>query len=131
MSAGGFGRANLPYGIFRRAGEAPRVGVRFGDGVLDLAALAADGLLDDPGGTFAQPALNAFMARGPEAWAATRDRLGGPRSGARAGGAARDRRGRLVSGVDAEPELIALADVELLLPFAVADYVDFWSSIHH
>jgi len=114
MSAGGFGRANLPYGIFRRAGEAPRVGVRFGDGVLDLAALAADGLLDDPGGTFAQPALNAFMARGPEAWAATRDRLG-----------------RLVSGVDAEPELIALADVELLLPFAVADYVDFWSSIHH
>jgi fumarylacetoacetase len=50
MSAGGFGRANLPYGIFRRAGEPARVGVRFGDGVLDLAALAADGLLDDPGG---------------------------------------------------------------------------------
>src|SRR3954452_23349340 len=113
MSAGGFGRANLPYGIFRRAGEAPRVGVRFGDGVLDLAALAADGLLDDPGGTFAQPALNAFRARAREAGAATRDRLG-----------------RLVSGVDAEPELIALADVELLLPFPGADYVVLLAPIH-
>jgi fumarylacetoacetase len=54
------------------------------------------------------------MAQGPAAWAQTRERLE-----------------RLVSGVDAEPELIALDEVELLLPFAVADYVDFWSSIHH
>jgi fumarylacetoacetase len=114
VSAGGFGRANLPYGIFRRAGEPARVGVRLGDGVLDLAALAADGLLDDPHGAFAEPALNAFMARGPAAWAQARERLQ-----------------RLVSGVDAEPPLIALDDVELLLPFAVADYVDFWSSIDH
>jgi fumarylacetoacetase len=114
MTTEGFGLANLPYGIFRRAGEAPRAGVRFGDGVLDLAALAAEGLLDDPDGVFAQPALNAFMACGPAAWAATRDRVG-----------------RLLSGVDAEPALIALGEVELLLPFAVADYVDFWSSIHH
>jgi fumarylacetoacetase len=110
----GFGLANLPYGVFRRAGEEPRVGVRYGDGVLDLAALAADGLIDDPAGAFAQPALNAFMARGPAVWAATRERVQ-----------------RLLSGVDAEPRLVALDEVELLLPFAVADYVDFWSSIHH
>jgi fumarylacetoacetase len=114
MSAGGYGLAHLPYGVFRPAGEAPRVGVRFGDGVLDLAALAADGLLDDPDGAFSQPALNAFMARGPAAWARTRERIV-----------------RLLSGVDAEPPLHPLADVELLLPFAVADYVDFWSSIEH
>jgi fumarylacetoacetase len=110
----GFGVANLPYGVFRRAGEEPRVGVRYGDGVLDLAALAADGLLDDPAGALAEPSLNAFMALGPPAWAAMRDRLQ-----------------RLVSGVDAEPRLLALDEVELLLPFAVGDYVDFWSSIHH
>ncbi|MEA2270463.1 MAG: fumarylacetoacetase [Solirubrobacteraceae bacterium] len=110
----GFGLANLPYGVFRRAGEEPRVGVRYGDGVLDLAALAADGLIDDPAGAFAQPALNAFMARGPAVWAATRERVQ-----------------RLLSGVDAEPRLVALDEVELLLPFAVGDYVDFWSSIHH
>jgi fumarylacetoacetase len=90
------------------------VGVRFEDNVLDLAALAAEGLLDDPGGAFAQPALNAFMARGPAAWAETRERVA-----------------RLLSGVDAEPRLHPLAGVELLLPFAVADYVDFWSSIEH
>jgi fumarylacetoacetase len=114
MSAGGHRLAHLPYGVFRPAGGAPRVGVRFEDGVLDLAALAADGLLDDPDGAFAQPALNAFMARGPAAWAQTRERLG-----------------RLLSGVDAEPPLHRLDEVELLLPFVVADYVDFWSSIEH
>jgi fumarylacetoacetase len=114
MSAAGFGPANLPYGVFRRPGGEPRVGVRYGDGVLDLAALAADGLLDDPSGAFSQPSLNAFMAQGPLAWATTRERLQ-----------------RLVAGVDAEPRLVELGDVELLLPFAVADYVDFWSSIHH
>ena len=114
MTAAGFGLANLPYGIFRRAGEAGRVGVRVGDGVLDLAALAADGLLDDPDGAFARPALNAFMARGPAAWAATRERVQ-----------------RLLSGVDAEPRLVAVDEVELLLPFEVSDYVDFWSSLHH
>src|SRR4051794_41925965 len=114
MSAGGFGRANLPYGIFRRAGEAPRVGVRFGDGVLDLAALAADGLLDDPGGAFAQPALNAFMARGPAAWAATRERLQ-----------------RLVSGGGAGAQPVAPHDLELPLPLAVAGYRGLWASVHH
>jgi fumarylacetoacetase len=114
MSEAGFGGANLPYGVFRSEGGAARVGVRYREGVLDLAALAAEGLLDDPGGAFSQPSLNAFMARGPAAWADTRERLQ-----------------RLVAGVDAEPRLIPLADVELLLPFEVADYVDFWSSIHH
>jgi len=95
MSAGGFGLAHLPYGVFRRAGEPARVGVRFEDGVLDLAALAADGLLDHPEGAFAQHALNAFMAQGPAAWAATRERVT-----------------RVLSGVDAEPPLLALDDVE-------------------
>ena len=110
----GFGPANLPYGVFRRAGEAPRAGARYRDGVLDLAALAADGLLDDPGGVFSRASLNAFMAAGPRVWSATRTTLR-----------------RLVSGVDAEPPLDPLEEVELLLPFEVADYVDFYSSLDH
>jgi fumarylacetoacetase len=114
MSGAGFGPANLPYGVFRPQGGEARVGARYGGGVLDLAALAAEGLLDDPAGAFSQPSLNAFMAQGPAAWASTRERLQ-----------------RLVAGVDAEPRLVALEDVELLLPFVVADYVDFWSSINH
>ena len=110
----GFGLANLPYGVFRRRHGAPRVGVRYRDGVVDLAGLAHDGLLDDHGGVFARPSLNAFMARGPQAWAQTRTAVQ-----------------RLLSGVDAEPRLVPLDEVELLLPFEVADYVDFYSSLEH
>ncbi len=114
MSEEGFGRVNLPYGVFRARGGEPRVGVRYGYGVLDLAALSAGGLVDDPDGVFARPSLNAFMAQGPVAWEATRTRVR-----------------ELVSGVDAEPALVDLAEVELLRPIEVADYVDFWSSIDH
>src|SRR5262249_58973479 len=57
---------NLPYGVFARPGEAPRVGVAIGDQVLDLAGLAHAGLLAALG-WFAAPSLNAFMAAGPAA----------------------------------------------------------------
>ena len=110
----GFGPEHLPYGVFRRAGEDPRVGARLGDGVLDLAALATDGPLDEDPALFAQPSLNAFMAAGRETWARVREAL-------RA----------LATGPDAEPATVALADVELLLPVAVRDYVDFYSSLDH
>ena len=110
----GFGPEHLPYGVFRRAGEAPRVGARLGDGVLDLAALAADGPLDEDPALFAQPSLNAFMAAGRETWARVREAL-------RA----------LTAGPDAEPATVALDEVELLLPIAVRDYVDFYSSLDH
>jgi fumarylacetoacetase len=112
----GFGPEHLPYGVFRRHGaaEQPRVGVRFGDGVLDLAALAADGLLDEDPALFAQPALNRFMAAGPDAWRRVREAL-------RA----------LTAGPDAELAAVALEEAELLLPFEIGDYVDFYSSIEH
>jgi fumarylacetoacetase len=110
----GYGPEHLPYGVFRRAGGAPRVGARLEDGILDLAALATDGLLDEDPALFAQPSLNAFMATGSSTWERVRDAL-------RA----------LARGVDAEPSLVPLAEAELLLPFAVADYVDFFASRHH
>ena len=111
----GFGPEHLPYGVFRRAGESPRVGARLGDGVLDLAELAADGPLDE------DPAL--FDA-------AVAQRVHGGRArdvgaGARGAAVARPR------GPDAEPATVALDEVELLLPIAVGDYVDFYSSLDH
>jgi fumarylacetoacetase len=112
--AGGFGPEHLPYGVFARAGEPARVGARLDEGVLDLAALARDGLLDADPELFAQPSLNAFMAAGPQTWAAVRGRLT-----------------ELARGVDAEAPRLALDDVRLRLPFAVADYVDFYSSLEH
>jgi fumarylacetoacetase len=110
----GFGPEHLPYGVFRRASEESRVGVRFGDGVLDLAALAADGLLDEDPALFAQPSLNRFMAAGPEVWRRVREAL-------RA----------LTAGPDAELAAVPLDEAELLLPIEVGDYVDFFSSLEH
>jgi fumarylacetoacetase len=110
----GFGPEHLPYGVFRRAGEEPRVGVRLGDRVLDLAEMAADGPLDEDPLLFFQPSLNAFMAAGRETWRRVREGLHA-----------------LVSGPDAEPAAVELNGVELLLPFTVGDYVDFYSSLDH
>ncbi|MBF6224984.1 fumarylacetoacetase [Nocardia abscessus] len=102
-----FGTDNLPYGVFVPEGRAPRVGVRLGDQVIDLAAV-----LDDP--VFAAPSLNAFLAQGPARWRAVRDRVR--------------------ESVDGEIDGAAvhrLADVELRLPVRIGDYVDFYASIDH
>jgi fumarylacetoacetase len=97
------------------AGGAARCGARIGDSVLDLARLAADGLVDGP---FDHPSLDAFMAAGPEAWRAVRRRLTE---------LVCDERWRR----QVEPALVPVRQVVLSLPFTVADYVDFYSSIEH
>jgi fumarylacetoacetase len=117
----GFPAEHLPYGVFSVDGDDPRVGVRIGDSVLDLARLAGAGVgdLDDhAAGTFARPSLNAFMARGPERWRAVRERLAELVCDTA-------RRPRV------EPALVPLAAATLHLPVEVADYVDFYSSIEH
>jgi fumarylacetoacetase len=108
---------NLPYGVFSRPGETPRVGVAIGDHVLDLAGLAADGLLGRRE-WFAAASLNAFMAAGPAAWHPVRARLTELLS---------DRSCRAAAG----PWLTPRSAVELRLPLEVGDYVDFYSSRDH
>jgi fumarylacetoacetase len=82
--------------------------------VLDLAALSAAGLIDGLGGAFSAAVLNPFMAAGPDAWAATRAALAALRDDPRA-----------------EPHRHPVGGVALHLPFAVADYADFYASLHH
>jgi fumarylacetoacetase len=113
---------NLPYGVFTHGGE-PRVGTAVGEFVLDLAALADAGLLAGPGWQaapdwFAAGSLNAFMAAGPQRWRHVRSRLTGLLSRP-------EHRGEV------EPHLLRQDSVELLLPFEVADYVDFYASREH
>jgi fumarylacetoacetase len=106
-----FGMANLPYGVFSRGGERPRVGVRIGDQVVDLAAL-----LGDP--VFAEPSLNAFLAEGRQRWEEVRGRITELLTDERARNSV-------------EPALVPLGDADLHLPFVVGDYVDFYASEHH
>ncbi|RNL83470.1 fumarylacetoacetase [Halostreptopolyspora alba] len=107
----GYGADNLPFGVFSPSGGGPRVGVRVGDHVLDLA-----GVLGDP--EFTAGSLNPFMARGATAWRATHAKV--------AGTLARES-GRPM----AEPHLFPLDEVRLHAPFDVADYVDFYCSLEH
>jgi fumarylacetoacetase len=92
------------FGVFSAGGEPARVGFRVGDGVLDLAA---QGL----GAAFEAPRLNDFLALGRRAW--------------------EDVTARVAELVEAGAELVPLDDVTAQLPFEVADYVDFYSSLEH
>ncbi|WP_198676319.1 fumarylacetoacetase [Kribbella monticola] len=112
-----FGPENLPLGIFRTGDEAPRVGAAIGDHLIDLAPLAAD-RLPDVAPTFTAPSLNAFLALGRPAWQSTREWL-------------LDLVGNEANKTAVEPHLIRQDAVTMLLPFEVADYVDFYASEHH
>jgi fumarylacetoacetase len=108
---------NLPYGVFSRGDDGPRVGARIGDFVLDLAPLAAaEGL--DRAHVFEHGALNPFMALGRPAW----DDVRGWLTGLLTDEGRRQRTERF---------LVPLREVSLHLPFEVADYVDFYCSIDH
>jgi fumarylacetoacetase len=108
---------NLPYGVFSRPGEDPRVGVRIGERVLDLAPVAA-AELPDLRHAFEAASLNPLMAQGRRARDAVRRRV----TGLLTDDTGRDR---------VEPHLLPLADVTLHLPIEVGDYVDFYASLDH
>jgi fumarylacetoacetase len=114
----GFGLASLPYGMFSvaPAGE-PRAGVAIGDQVLDLAAVA-DELRLPLREAFTGPVLNRFLAAGPAAWREARERI-------------TEWLTSTAHRAVVEPHLVPLAGARLHLPFAVADYVDFYASRQH
>jgi len=93
------------FGVFSAAGEPPRVGFLTGDEIVDLAAAGL-------GSDFAEPSLNTLLARGRPAW--------------------EDAVGRALQLVEREEgPRVPLAHAALHLPFTVADYVDFYSSLEH
>lgn len=111
-----FGPENLPLGIFRVGDEEPRMGAAIGDQVIDLAPVASAQMLDS--WQFAEPTLNAFLALGRPAWHATREWL-------------LDLVRNESERDTVEPHLIPQSAVTMLLPFEVADYVDFYASEQH
>src|SRR4051794_10731855 len=108
---------NLPYGVFVHDDEPARVGVRIGDSVVDLAPVAAGDMMEI-GHVFEAPSLNPLLELGRPAWSSVRTWL----TGLLTEESERD----LV-----EPHLVPVEQARLLLPFEVADYVDFYCSLDH
>ena len=108
---------NLPYGVFSLPGEEPRVGVRIGDRVLDLSPVAAVEM-PEVQHVLERPSLNAFLAEGRAVHGSVRRWVTGLLTDG-------SRRGLV------EPHLVPLAEVTLLLPIEVGDYVDFYASLDH
>lgn len=121
----GFPLQNLPYGVFATTDLGPRVGVAIGEHILDLDAVAGAGLfdgLDLPSGVFADQSLNRFISLGRPAWREVRAWVAelltvGNEELSRAGIAGR--------------AIVPQRDARMHLPFAVGDYIDFYSSINH
>jgi fumarylacetoacetase len=119
---------NLPYGVFRRASDEPgTIGVAIGEYVLDLKVVDDFGGFDTPAlrdtEVFQQPTLNDFMALGKPAWDEARERVQ-----------------RLLRSDEPflrdhpqmrEMALVRQSQVEMLLPAAIGDYTDFYSSKEH
>jgi fumarylacetoacetase len=124
---GDFPIQNLPFGVFRRRGDAGpgRIGVAIGEMILDLAASRRlPPFASLPAGTLGActaPSLNELMGMG----ATPRSELRHAASALLGTSAPQaDRR-------EAERALVARADAELLLPAAIGDYTDFYASVHH
>jgi fumarylacetoacetase len=119
---------NLPYGVFRRrSGGEPHIGVAIGESVLDLVVLEERGVLAVPAGSdqhaLREPTLNRFLALGNPAWRATRTAIS--RLLRAEEPALRD------NATLREHALLHQRDVEMLLPLAIGDYTDFYSSREH
>ena len=118
---------NLPFGIFKPANGAARVGVAIGEFVLDLSVLEELGHFRSPEfgqrAVFSEDALNAFLALGRPAWRAARQVI----------------QNLLDAGTATLRDDAALRarafhdqkDVTMQLPARIGDYTDFYSSYHH
>lgn len=119
---------NLPYGVFKlEPGSDPRPGVAIGDLILDLSVIASAGLFDGPllrsSNCFNQHNLNKFVELGRPAWKEARATLQ-----------------KLLSAEEPtlrdnaslrQKSLVPMDKAEMLLPVAIGDYTDFFTSEHH
>jgi fumarylacetoacetase len=118
---------NLPFGVFKPAAGAARVGVAIGDLVLDLSVLEERGHFrsaEFPGApVFASDALNSFLALGRPAWRKAREVIQDLLNAETA--TLRDDAGLRARAFHAQSE------VTMQLPARIGDYTDFYSSYHH
>jgi len=118
---------NLPFGIFRRAGEAFRGGVAIGEYIFDMKAACEAELFTGKAKAAASAAsgseLNQLLALGPEHWSALRRRLS-----------------ELLSTTNEEIQrlpalreriVIPMSDAELSIAVRIGSFTDFLCSLDH
>jgi fumarylacetoacetase len=114
---------NLPYGVFLRPDGTRGAGVAIGAQVLDLTALSAELGAEPYLPLFANGSLEAFLARGAQAWRQVRALvsrlLRADEPALRDNAALRQR------------VMLPQADVRMQMPVRVGDYTDFYSSLEH
>jgi fumarylacetoacetase len=117
---GDFPLNNLPCGVFSTPDGDLRCGMAIGEMILDVTGLEEDGMAGLPEDlVFATGAWNDFMALGPSIWAAFRARVtamlaeGSPDAGT------------------ARRHLVPRAGTQLLVPFDVLEYTDFYAGRNH
>jgi fumarylacetoacetase len=93
----------IGYGVIRRGDGAPQPALRVDEHVVPFA-----GNTDLPDEVTGASTLNPYLELAPDVWAATLERLQA-----------------------VETNLIPLAEVEPLMPIAIGDFVDFYSSLEH
>ncbi|KAF7803827.1 fumarylacetoacetase [Senna tora] len=118
---------NLPYGVFKpQPNSSPRPGVAIGDYVLDLSEIASAGLFDGPllnnSDCFLQVRHSSLstlslLFRRRLSFRSQVEETTEP--------TLRD------NAALRQKSLVPMNKVELLLPVAIGDYTDFFSSIHH
>ena len=109
---------NLPYGVFSQGGL-KRCGVAIGDFVLDVATLEKQDLIDLGQPLLQSAAWNPVMEAGSDVWGQLRARLFALLS--------EDSPDQSV----VEAALYTLANVELMMPFTVSEFTDFYAGKHH
>ncbi len=118
---------NIPFGIIRPYQSAPRPATRIGDTVVDLSVLADFGYFDSLGipdlSPFYADVLNDFIALGKKTTRLVRQRL-------------MELFSKDNPELQSDKEVCIMAlfqadEVQMLLPLAVGDYTDFYSSIEH
>lgn len=111
---------NLPYGVFSVSGRQPHCGVAIGNMILDVTGAEKAGVLA-PGGSpaFNKPSWNKFMALGPQYWAQLRQNLIQSLS--------KDSKNKSAL----EPYLVNQSNTRMHMPFAVAEFTDFYAGKYH
>ncbi|CAN5631606.1 fumarylacetoacetase [soil metagenome] len=118
---------NLPFGVFSRDGDEPRVGVAIGDQILDVAACLEANLLESDAAFAAAEAcrsatLNALMAA---------DRLSVSGLRLELSRLLRDEESGGPGSRATSPPLVPMSEARMHVPADIGDYTDFYASIDH